>query len=121
MKLIWNVADHGGELHDPLNGPPTNWVHRVEEVGRTVRRERTHTGSTDAQKISRAGATPGCAALEPPQTRFVPTVTPGVAPALEELPSVMRSSSDENLESLDGNAVKSGARNHGILIHSPKN
>ena len=45
----------------------------------------------------RAGATPVCTALEPPQTCFVPTVTPGVALALEELPSVMHSSSDENL------------------------
>jgi hypothetical protein len=72
------------------------------------------------QNNSRAGATPVCAALEPPQTRFVPTVTLGVAPALEELPSVMRSSSDENLESADRNAVKSGARNDDIVIHFPK-
>ena len=100
MKQLWNIADHGGKYHDPVNGPPTTWVHRLEEVGRTVRRERTHTGSTDAQKISRAGATPVCAALEPPQTRFVPIVTSGVAPALEELPSVMHSSSGENLEAL---------------------
>ena len=71
--------------------------------------------------ISRAGATPVCAALEPPQTCSVRTVTPGVAPALEDLPSVMHSSSDENLESADRNAMKSGARNDDIFIHPPKN
>ena len=47
-------------------------------------------------KISRAGATPVCAALEPPQTRFVPTVTSGVAPALGELPLGMHPCGDEN-------------------------
>jgi len=79
-------------------------------------------GSTDARKkISRAGATPVCAAIEPPQTHFVPIVTSGVAPALGELPSVVRSSCNENLENADRNAEKSGARNDDILIHSPKN
>ena len=82
MKAMGNTADHGGKQHDPLNGPPGNWVHRLEEVGRTVRAERTRTGSIDAKKNSRAGATPVCAALEPPQTRFVPAVTPGSLPPL---------------------------------------
>jgi hypothetical protein len=96
MKQIWNIADHSGKHHDPVNGPPTNWVNRVEEVGRTVRGEQTHTGSTDATKISRAGATPVCAAFEPPQIRFVPIVTSGVAPALGELPLEMHPCSDAN-------------------------
>jgi len=46
-------------------------------------------------KNSRAGATPVCAALEPQQTGFVPIVTSEVAPALQELPLVMRSCGDE--------------------------
>jgi hypothetical protein len=37
MKEMWNTADHGGKHHDPLNGPVTAWVHRLEELGRTVR------------------------------------------------------------------------------------
>ena len=96
MKPLWNIADHGGKYHDPVNGPPTTWVHRLEEVGSTVRRERTRTGSTDAKKISRAGATPVCAAFEPPQTRFVPIVTSGVAPALGELSLEMHPYGDAN-------------------------
>ena len=72
------------------------------------------------KEISRAGATPVCAALEPPQNRSVPTVTPGVAPALEELPSEMRSRVMRT-ERADKNAVNSGGRNRDILIHSPKN
>jgi len=98
MKQMWNIADHGGKHHDPVNGPPTTWVHRLEEVGRTVRGDELRREARTPKKVSRAGATPVCAALEPPQTRFVPIVTSWVAPALEELPSVMHSSSDENLE-----------------------
>ncbi len=41
------------------------------------------------EDFSRAGATPVCADPEPPQTRFVPIVSSGVAPALEELRLVM--------------------------------
>jgi hypothetical protein len=42
------------------------------------------------KNIPRAGATPECAALQPPQTRFVPVVTSGVAPALEKVLLAMR-------------------------------
>ena len=77
MKQMWNIADHGGKHHDPVNGPPTTWVHRLEELGRTVRGEGTHTGKHRREKKFKGGATPVCAALEPPQTRFVPTVTFG--------------------------------------------
>jgi len=59
MKQMWNIADHGGKHHDPVNGPPTTWVHRVEEVGRTVRREQTHTGSADAKDTFKGGSDPG--------------------------------------------------------------
>jgi len=52
-------------------------------------------------KFSRAGATPVCAGPQPPQTRFVPTVTSGVAPALGELLLVMQFGSNENLERAD--------------------
>ena len=37
MKQMWNIADHGGKHHDPLNGPLTAWVHRLEGVRRAVR------------------------------------------------------------------------------------
>jgi hypothetical protein len=37
------------------------------------------------KRFPRAGATPVCAALQPPQARFAPIVTSGVAPALEEV------------------------------------
>ncbi len=100
MKQMWNIADRGGKHHGPVNGPPGAWVHRREEVGRTVRAEELMRETQTPKKLSRAGATPVCAAFEPPQTRFVPIVTSGVAPALEELPLVMHSSSDENLEAL---------------------
>ena len=110
MNQMWNVADHGGKHHDPVSGPPTNWVHRLEEVGTTVRGNALMREAQTPKQNSSAGATPVCAALGPPQTRFVPTVTPWVAPALEELPSVMRSSSDENLESADRNAMKSSEK-----------
>ena len=76
---------------------------------------------TRTAKQFKGGSDPGLCGPEPPQTRFVPTVTSGVTPALEELPSVMHPSSDENLESVDRNAVRLGARNHEILVHSPKN
>ncbi len=101
MKQMWNIADHGGKHDDPVNGPPTIRVHRLEEVGRTVRGDELIREAQTPKKISRAGATPVCAAVEPPQTRFVPIVTSGVAPALEELPLVMRPCGDENLESAD--------------------
>ena len=32
MKQMWNIADHGGKHHDPVNGPPTIRVHRLEEA-----------------------------------------------------------------------------------------
>ena len=96
MKQVWNIADRGGCSHDPVNGPLTAWVQRVEEVGGTVRAEKRVREAQTPKPNSRAGATPVCAALEPPQTCSVPTVTPGVAPALKEMPSVMHSSSDEN-------------------------
>ena len=100
MKQMWDIADHGGKHDDPVSGPPTIRVHCPEEAGRTVRGDEFIREARTPKKISRAGATPVCAAVEPPQTRFVPIVTSGVAPALEELPSVMHSSSDENLEAL---------------------
>ena len=82
--------DRGGRRHDPVNGPPTAWVQRLEEVGGRVRGEKRVREAQAPIKISRAGATPAWAALQPPQTRFVPIVTSGVTPALEELPLVMR-------------------------------
>ena len=114
-------TDHLRRRQNPHKDPGLNGL-----VAGFARNDTTGLLKSDAsgntlQNNSRAGATPVCAALEPPQTRFVPTVTLGVAPALEELPSVMRSSSDKNLESADRNAVKSGARNNDIIIHSPKN
>jgi hypothetical protein len=121
MKEMRNIADRGGKHHDPMHGPPGTWVYGLEGVGTTVGGEQEMPEARTPEDFSRAGATPVCAALGPPQTRFVPPVTSGVAPALGELPSVMRSSRDENLESADRNAVKSAGRNHGILIHSPKN
>ena len=121
MKQMRDIADHGGKHDDPVSGPPTIRVHCLEEAGRTVRGDELIREARTPEKISRAGATPVCAAVEPPQTRCVPIVTPGVAPALEQLPSVMRSSRDENLENADRNAEKPGARNDDILIHSPKN
>ncbi len=114
-------TDHLRRRQDPHKDPGLNGL-----VAGFARNDTTGLLNRDAsrntlQNNSRAGAAPVCAALEPPQTRFVPTVTQGVAPALEELPSLMRSSSDENLESADRNAVKLGARNDDIIIHSPKN
>ena len=100
MKRMWDIADHGGKHDDLVSGPPTIRVHSLEEAGRTVRGNELIPEARTPKKISRAGATPVCAAVEPPQTRFVPIVTSGVAPALEELPFVMHSSSDENLEAL---------------------
>ena len=100
MKEMRNIADRGGKHHDPTHGPPGTWVYGLEGVGRTVGGEQEMPEAPTPEDFSRAGATPVCAALEPPQTRFVPIVTSGVAPALEELPSVMHSSSGENLEAL---------------------
>ena len=85
MKQVWNIADRGGKQHDPVNGPPGAWVHRLEEGDGTVRGEKPVREGQTPKKFPRAGATPVCAALEPPQTRFVPIVTSGVAPALQEL------------------------------------
>jgi hypothetical protein len=96
MSQMWDIADHGGKYHDPVNGPPTTWVHRLEGVGRTARGDELTREARAPKKISRAGATPVCAALEPPQTRFVPIVTSGVAPALGELPLVMHPCGDEH-------------------------
>ena len=89
MKQVWNIADRGRRSHDPVNGPPKACVQRLEEVVGTVRGEKRVREAETAKKIPRAGATPACAAVQPPQTRFVPIVTSGVAPALEELPSVI--------------------------------
>ena len=36
MNQVRDIADHGGKQHDPLNGPLTAWVHRLEGVGRAV-------------------------------------------------------------------------------------
>jgi len=79
--------------------PRSRSIVRKRQVGQW---EETNSYEMDGrpEKSFRAGATPVCAAVEPPQTRFVPIVTSGVAPALEELPLVMHSSSDETLEAL---------------------
>jgi hypothetical protein len=55
-----------------------------------VRRDELIRKNRGQKKFSRAGATPVCGALRPPQTRFVPIVTSGIAPALEEMPLVMQ-------------------------------
>jgi hypothetical protein len=85
MKQMWDIADRGGKHDDPVSGPSTIQIRCLEEAGRTVRRDELIREARTPQKISRAGATPVCAAFEPPQTRFVPIVTSGVAPALGEL------------------------------------
>ena len=54
MKRIWNIADHGGKHHDPVNGPPTIRVHRLEEVGRTVRGDELIGEARTPKNISRA-------------------------------------------------------------------
>ena len=89
MKEMRNIADRGGKHHGPVHGPPGTWVYRLEGVGRTVRRGEEMPEARPPGKCSRAGATPVCGASEPPQTRFVPIVASGVAPALEELRLVM--------------------------------
>ena len=96
MKQLWNIADHGGKHHDPVNGPPSIRVHCLEEVGKTVRGDELIREARTPKKVSRAGATPVCAAFEPPQTRFVPIVTSGVAPALGELSLEMHPYGDAN-------------------------
>jgi hypothetical protein len=81
-----------------VNGPPI-------VVGKQMRknefRKEPRSRKYSPRVMKRAGATPVCAVLQPPQTRFVPTVTSGVAPALAELPLVMRSRDEENLGSAD--------------------
>ena len=96
MKPMWDIADHGGKHDDPVSGPPTIRIHCLEEPGRTVRGDELIREAQTPEKISRAGATPVCAAFEPPQTRFVPIVTSGVAPALVELPLEMHPCGDAN-------------------------
>ena len=90
MKQVGDIADPGGRSHDPVNGPPTAWVQRVEEVGGTERGEKHVREAQTPRNNSRAGATPVCAARWPPRARFVPIVTSGVAPALEEVLLGMR-------------------------------
>jgi len=55
---VWNIADRGGKQHDPVNGPPTAWVQRLEEVGGTVRGEKRVPEAQTPKNVSRAGATP---------------------------------------------------------------
>jgi hypothetical protein len=85
-----NIADRGGRSHDPVNGPRGALAHRLEEVGRTWEERNACVKHRRKNKISRAGATPVCVARWPPQARFVPIVTSGVAPALEEVLLAMR-------------------------------
>jgi hypothetical protein len=82
MKEMRNIADRGGKHHDPMHGPPGTWVYGLEGVGTTVGGEQEMPEARTPEDFSRAGATPVCAALEPPQTRSVPTVTPGSLPPL---------------------------------------
>ena len=89
MKEMRNIADRGGKHHDPMHGPPGTWVYGLEGVGTTVGGEQEMPEGRTPEAFSRAGATPVCAAFQPPQIRFVPIVTAEVAPALEELPFVI--------------------------------
>ena len=36
MREMRNIVDCGGKHRDPMNGPPGDRVHRLEEVGRTL-------------------------------------------------------------------------------------
>ncbi len=55
MKPMWDIADHGGKHHDPVNGPPTDRVRCLEEVGRTLRGDELIQEAQTPEKISRAG------------------------------------------------------------------
>lgn len=89
MKETRSIADRGGKHHGPAHGPPGTRVYRLEGVGRTVRRGEEMPEARAARKMFKGGSDPGLCAPAPPQTRFVPIVSSGVAPALEELRLVM--------------------------------
>ncbi len=59
MKQVWNIADRGGRRHDPVNGPPTAWVQRLEEVGGTVRGEKRVREAQTPKKNFKGGSDPG--------------------------------------------------------------
>ena len=92
-----------------MNGPPI-------VVGKQMRKNefRKSRGleSTARGVMKRAGATPVCVARWPPQTRFVPIVTSGVAPALEEVLFGDANPMMKNHQSSGSESVlKSGERN----------
>ena len=117
MKEMRNIADRGGKHHDPMHGPPGTRVYGLEGVGTTVGAEQEMPEARTPEDFSRAGATPVCAAFQPPQIRFVPIVTSGVAPALEKKKKKIGEQSEHTVKTKHSEIRK---RNHTVLIDSSK-